>query len=193
MKVDPRLDEDGCLDIEIIENKVAWQKEKDGDNWLVQYINGGEAIRLIDKYDNDTDIVEAHQNGKSLFVKFNDGSKTAYHQDEKGNYRVLRDINHEYDKDNCIEENILDNEIIWHKEVGGDNVLLQEINNGEATKIIDRMAEDDVIEKVSFRNDILSLQTKNRQNVNYKANKYGTFKPIDTNITKAFLAKGYVK
>ena len=91
MRVNPQLDSDGCLDIELIENSVAWQKEEGGDNILLQYINGGENMRIIERFEEDTNIVEAHYHAKSLMIKFADGSKKAYYKDAKGNYQNLED------------------------------------------------------------------------------------------------------
>lgn len=92
MKVNSELDQDGCLDIELIENSVAWQKEKGGDNILLQYINGGENMRIIERFSEDADITEAHHWGKSLAVKFSNGNFQSYFQDKMGNYRLIKDL-----------------------------------------------------------------------------------------------------
>ena len=92
MKVNNELDQDGCLDIELIENSVAWQKEKGGDNILLQYINGGENMRIIERFSEDTDITETHHWGKSLVVKLSDGNFQSYFQDKMGNYRLIKDL-----------------------------------------------------------------------------------------------------
>ena len=92
MKVNNELDQDGCLDIELIENSVAWQKEKGGDNILLQYINGGENMRIVERFSEDVDITEAHHWGKSLAVKFSNGNFQSYFQDKMGNYRLIKDL-----------------------------------------------------------------------------------------------------
>ena len=92
MKIDNELDQDGCLDVELIENSVDWHKEKGGDNILLQYINGGENMRIIERFPEDVDIAEAHHHAKSLMVNFSDGNVRGYHQDQFGNYRLLSEF-----------------------------------------------------------------------------------------------------
>ena len=104
MKIDSKLDDDGCLDIEIIENSVTWQKELGGKNLLIQYIKGGENFRIIEEYAQEQNITDFQQHGKALIIEFSDGNKTAYYQDKKGNYRQIQELHCLYNHDNNIEK-----------------------------------------------------------------------------------------
>lgn len=93
MKINNELDQDGCLNVELIENSVEWHKEKGGDNILLQYINGGESMRIIERFPESVDIEEVHHHGKSLTLKFANGNAQGYYQDKMGNYKRLKDLN----------------------------------------------------------------------------------------------------
>lgn len=105
MKINYELDQDGCLDVELIENSVDWHKEEGGDNILLQYINGGESMRIIERFPEDVNIVEAHHHGKSLIVKFSDGDARGYYQDKMGNYKLLKDLKNNNVRDKGYDEN----------------------------------------------------------------------------------------
>lgn len=92
MDINYEYDQDGCIDVELIENSVDWHKEKNGDNILLQYINGGESMRIVERFAEDVNIAEAHHHAKSLMVKFSDGNVRGYHQDQFGNYRLLSEF-----------------------------------------------------------------------------------------------------
>ena len=95
MDVNYEYDQDDCVDVELIENSVDWHKEKGGDNILLQYINGGESMRIVERFAEDINIAEAHHHGKSLVVKFADGNKRGYYQDHMGNYKALKELKQE--------------------------------------------------------------------------------------------------
>ncbi len=125
MKIDSKLDEDGCLDIEIIENSVTWQKELGGKNLLIQDIKGGEGFRIIEEYAQEQDITDFQQHGKALIIAFSDGNKTAYYQDKKGNYRQIQELKRLYSQDNYIE-NIMsmeeENEMISNRQKKSEKI-----------------------------------------------------------------------
>ena len=106
MKINNELDQDGCLDVELIENSVDWHKEKGGDNILLQYINGGESMRIVERFPEDVDIAEAHHHGKSLMVKFSDGNMRGYYQDKMGNYKLLSELQKQGNENNKNGQNI---------------------------------------------------------------------------------------
>ena len=92
MEINSQLDKDKTIEVELIENSVEWHKEENGDNILLQYINGGETMRVVERFSKDAEIKEAHHWGKSLAVKFADGHSQSYHQDKFGNYRKLNEL-----------------------------------------------------------------------------------------------------
>lgn len=98
MKINTELDQEKNQEIELIENSVEWHKEKEGDNILLQYINGGESMRIIERLGPDIDIVESHHHGKSLIVRFSNGNIRGYYQDDMGNYKLVSDF-HERERD----------------------------------------------------------------------------------------------
>lgn len=105
MNINYELDQDGCLDVELIENSVDWHKEKGGDNILLQYINGGESMRIVERFSEDVDIAEAHHHGKSLMVKFSDGNVRGYYQDKMGNYKLLSELQNQGNENNKNGQN----------------------------------------------------------------------------------------
>lgn len=105
MKINYELDQDGCLDVELIENSVDWHKEEGGDNILLQYINGGESMRIIERFPEDVNIAEAHHHGKSLTIKFSDGDARGYYQDKMGNYKLLKDLKNNNVRDQGNDKN----------------------------------------------------------------------------------------
>lgn len=106
MNINYELDQDGCLDVELIENSVDWHKEKGGDNILLQYINGGESMRIVERFPEDVDIAEAHHHGKSLMVKFSDGNMRGYYQDKMGNYKLLSELQNQGNENNKNGQNV---------------------------------------------------------------------------------------
>lgn len=92
MRINRQFDKDDCIAEELIPNSVEWLKEKGGDNILIQYINGGESMRAIDRFAEDVQLVHSHYNGKSLFVMTEDGNRFCYHQDNYGNFKTLKDL-----------------------------------------------------------------------------------------------------
>lgn len=95
MKLNQVLDKDNCLSEELIPNSVEWQKEKNGDNILLQYINGGEGFRAIASFPENVKLDSSHYNGKSLFIRTNEGQLLAYHQDKRGNFKTLPQLKKE--------------------------------------------------------------------------------------------------
>lgn len=112
MKINYEFDEDGCIDIELIENSVDWHKEKGGDNILLQYINGGENMRIVERFADDVNIAEAHYQGKSLMIKFSDGNKKGYYQDDMGNYKSLKDLKENRQNKNVMQKGKLQESIV---------------------------------------------------------------------------------
>lgn len=95
MKVNRQYDKDNCIAEEIIPGHVEWHKEKGGDNILIQYINNGEGMRAIDRFPEDVHLEHSHYNGKSLFVVTEDGMRFCYHQDNRGNFKSLKELKHQ--------------------------------------------------------------------------------------------------
>ena len=116
MKINYELDQDGCLDVELIENSVDKKKEKGGDNILLQYINGGESMRIIERFGENVDIAEVHHHGKSLMIKFADGNARGYYQDKMGNYKLLSEFNENKRDNNKIRQNDKSDEIKENKQ-----------------------------------------------------------------------------
>ena len=92
MEINHQYDEDNCIAAELIPNKVEWHKEKNGDNILLQYINGGEGVRAIERFSEDVHLSGSHYNGKSLFVMTSTGEYFCYHQDKRGNFKSLKTL-----------------------------------------------------------------------------------------------------
>lgn len=69
MKINHQYDQDMCICEELIPGTVEWHKEEGGDNILLQYINGGEGFRAIERFPDDVFLTECHYNGSGLFIK----------------------------------------------------------------------------------------------------------------------------
>lgn len=92
MKINHQYDQDMCICEELIPGTVEWHKEEGGDNILLQYINGGEGFRAIERFPDDVFLTECHYNGSGLFIKKSDGKSCGYHKDKHGNYRPLGEL-----------------------------------------------------------------------------------------------------
>ena len=95
MQINHQYDQDKCICEELIPNTVEWHKEEGGDNILLQYINGGEGIRAIERFPEDVFLVEYHYNKSGLFIKQSNGENKGYYKDKKGNYRTVSDLSKE--------------------------------------------------------------------------------------------------
>lgn len=127
MNIDYTLDQDGCINAELIANSVDWHKEKGGDNILLQYVNGGENMRIVERFSEDVDIAEVHHWGKSFAIMFSNGDKKSYYQDKYGNYKTLKEHkdmeNHNRQKEEITKSQNYDKSI--------KNVLYTKMNKRE--------------------------------------------------------------